>query len=275
MLENCFYKYTTLNTNIINSILCNNIWHAEASTLNDPFELNFGFKRNMPTNMNDLAALLEQCNYFTAPKNRESEKNAFIQAFLANQHDKIHEATTTIIKNGEELFREQVKQAHPFICSMSNINHEPLMWSHYSNGMQGICIAYDKSKLEHADLTLQKTIYRPSLYDVDFIKVYLDYKRNSSNFDSTSLGKVFTNKHIRWEYEEEYRSIIWPTSDQLTLKGISHPLSDNSIKAIIYGHRISSSDLNTLKKLAELKRFPLYKASPIYSELKIDVTKMN
>ncbi|WP_318510919.1 DUF2971 domain-containing protein [Photobacterium leiognathi] len=272
-MNNEFCKYTKFSTNIINSILCNNIWHAEVSTLNDPFELNFRFKKNMPSNINDLTALFERNNYFTLDVNKEKEKEAFIRIFLNEGLEGILNVSNKIIEAAENNFIKQVGKRKPFICSMSIYDDEPLMWSHYSDGMKGICIVYNADVLHDSGLELKKVNYDEKIHEVDFLKTYESYKKLGSKFNAKDLSNIYFSKHKRWEYEGEYRSVLWPEEHELNLSGIQYPLPENAIKRIIYGYRISQSELNTLKKLAKLKKIPLFQASPNYSEFRVIIDK--
>ncbi|MCD9527242.1 DUF2971 domain-containing protein [Photobacterium carnosum] len=274
-MNQTFFKYTTFNTNTINSIICNNLWHAEVTTLNDPFELNFRFKKDIPSDINSLTALFEKNNYFTSDVNKTKEKNAFIKFILNGQSNRLFDLADEIVDSAEERFSEQVKDSKPFICSMSQFNNDPLMWSHYSDGMKGICIAYDIDDLESTGLELKEVIYKEIIHEVDFFKTNEDYKRSGANFNSKELSDIYISKHNRWEYEGEYRSILWPETHEIGKLGVQHKIPDTAIKAIIYGHRISDLDLCTLKQLAKLKKIPLFKASPNYSEGKVIIGKVD
>lgn len=270
-LENCYFKYSTLNQNMINSLLCNKLWHARVDTLNDPFELNFRFMDNIPKDHNKLAEMLEKVGYFVIPEFREKEKNAFIKGLLNGLDDQINESLMNKVRAAEKSLRFKIENQNYFIASLSEKFDEPLMWSHYSNGMQGICISYDKDKLLASNLEFEDVEYQSSIYEIDFIDTYFKHKMEGNSYDFSPLLSISKVKHSRWEYESEVRSIRIPTDDERNLLGVNKDLSLNTIKSIIFGSKISSNDLGTLKELASYLRIPLYKASPDNYEFSVSI----
>jgi hypothetical protein len=84
------------------------------------------------------------------------------------------------------------------ICSFSEVYNHELMWAHYANQFNGICIAYDFYKLLK---------YLPN--DAKFVRMFY-----SEVLPSVGLTKrqpeelarmVLSYKNHRWQYEREWR----------------------------------------------------------------------
>lgn len=117
------------------------------------------------------------------------------------------------------------------ILSLSKSYKNPLMWSHYADGHQGIVIGVELSD--------------------DIEKVNVNYNKNSFFLDKTKnissrelAKKILTIKYEPWYYEEEVR--IFTTNDKCFV-----PVK---IKEIILGKKINSevSDLiiKTINRVA-------------------------
>jgi hypothetical protein len=84
------------------------------------------------------------------------------------------------------------------VCSFSEVYDHELMWAHYADQFQGICVAYS--------LTL---LLKALGDDVSFVRMYYDemvptiYRTNK---DSIQLAKmVLSYKNYKWLYEREWR----------------------------------------------------------------------
>ena len=96
----------------------------------------------------------------------------------------------------ENRKKEMIKELNNyFICSLSKKHNKGLMWTHYANSHQGICIALNvTSKVwEHGEIN-----YVKSMPSVD----------NYSKCTPEDYVKdVLTKKSEDWQYEEEVRWI--------------------------------------------------------------------
>jgi hypothetical protein len=84
------------------------------------------------------------------------------------------------------------------ICSFSEAYNHELMWAHYADQFQGICVSYNLSRLMK---------YLPDL--VKFVRMYYDETvptLHRTNQDPSQLAKmVLSYKNYRWLYEREWR----------------------------------------------------------------------
>ena len=148
-------------------------------------------------------------------------------------------------------------------------NHDSiLMWSHYAEQHEGMLIEFDSNHLPfHND--------PESLVKVRYSKdkpVYI-YKFGMEGFEEQF--QIFSiQKHIGWQYEQEWRMIIPQKS---LVQGKCAPLFVGAVKAVTFGCRCKpetqQSVLGILKNpiLGHIKKF---RAKPNQTEYKLDIVEM-
>lgn len=265
---NELYRYRNYNENTIRELLECELWHSHIRHLNDPFEHPFEFDwseirlENLCT-INSSVKLFSYENMLSI-HNSEAQKSAF---------DGLN---NWLIIQAEEL---QKSMSSTFICCFSRNRDEPLMWSHYSDGMQGLCFVYDE--LELAQLKIKLT---PATYN-DFVKklTYRDLKATvnsqkdsafycfnsqsyyssvtaNCNFDSTQFSY---QKHTRWEYESEVRSVLFAENEiENSKSGIIEKVSERALKGVIIGSKMNKTNRKVIWSLCKEKGIPVHVAEP-------------
>lgn len=142
---------------------------------------------------------------------------------------------------------------------MTCLTTEPyniLMWSHYANKHEGICVEYDISKLSNIErgYILRKIEYNTDLtFDYNIESDNLFNIKNDLQYhtmDSKYPIDIFFIKHKTWQYENEYRLI--------TYKGNNEKI-ELPIKHIYLGKNIKDIYQKTIEELANEKNIPLSK----------------
>lgn len=150
------------------------------------------------------------------------------------------------------------------VCSLSKVNDQLLMWSHYAKH-QGVCIGLDLSKIKlvqifqcfHVDIFPVRYISR--LSKVDY---WLDFKKDPNRMNS--LRYLLSTKSIEWEYEQEVRLIV--TSPTYSPEFPFRPLLNSTFfKALYLGINISIEQKKEIINLSKYK----YPEMPIY-QMKVD-----
>jgi hypothetical protein len=102
------------------------------------------------------------------------------------------------------------------VLSLSARWNSPLMWSHYADQHQGLCIEYDTSRLEHPNLQAVNYEALRSISVTDLLRWKVD---NSPEAEARVRDTYFLSKAADWKYEEEWRYIYWKQGvDHATLK---------------------------------------------------------
>ena len=260
-------KFTTLNKDTINSIYENNLWHASVDTLNDPFEFYFSFRKKLPKSTNDLCKLMNDSNYWVKPHLVNYEREAAIELLALSKEKELRSGIINKLIEHEELLKKKMQTL--CVCSLSEAYDEPLMWSHYSDGMRGVCLIFDKEMLKKGMLEFEKVEYKSAPPTVDFFKQYIDYK----NSDKMDLGKFLLTKHTGWAYEKEFRSVSFKVNENINQRGFIKKLKNSSLKAIIMGSKVSQVDKSLLITLSEKFQFKLYIAKANAQYYRVDITE--
>lgn len=108
------------------------------------------------------------------------------------------------------------------ICSLSQVNDNELMWSHYSEGHRGVAIGIEVDSKKH-DI-------RPVQYD--------GFPQVGSNIHNATGKEILSHKLEVWDYEKEVRVFT---------EGKQHV--DVDVKEVYLGRRMSNQDISFIKNL--------------------------
>lgn len=152
--------------------------------------------------MNALSSLANNYLYFASPD---------------QLNDPFDVASKSLEKQFENL---ELKKEEFKLCSLSKINNNKLMWSHYANEHTGICVGY-------------KFLYIPSYVGKDEVK----YK--NTNLDEKSIFQniidYWTVKSEDWEYEQEVRLLHYGDKEKIQYTfDINQAFKNNIIALKIY-----------------------------------------
>jgi len=206
------YKYCAYNTNSLAILINKKIWAAKPESFNDPFDCKIKFT---PPEIKSDAFSKYSIRTGNSTGNRQRDYETFLE--------------------GLQEFRE--KDINKFgVFSMSQINDNILMWSHYANQHKGFCIGFvRKNGNQLGDIT--KT--QPVEYDCNYPEVNpLD---ENGNYDHSIFTKMLFTKAKNWEYEKEWR-LVYPEGD----KEESLPAD---ISTIIFGLRMPEGHKATIRNI--------------------------
>lgn len=111
------------------------------------------------------------------------------------------------------------------ICSVTKVNNNELMWSHYANGHTCVAIGISIDRTKYDIVSVQ--------YDgLSFIE--------NQNLHFQTAREILSHKLEVWQYEQEERILV---SRQNYVKII--------VKEIIFGRRTSTSDKKLIKNLIQ------------------------
>ncbi|MFQ1694493.1 DUF2971 domain-containing protein [Aeromonas veronii] len=159
---------------------------ASAHTLNDPFE------RILSREM------LEYCE---ENMDKDDKSYRMFKRILGE---------SASIKNSYDTLLKQCG-----VVSLSETQHNLLMWAHYADQHKGICIGYNSNVLENVtfpDFYKLPLTQKPLKVNYDIKKTFeyeydIDFK-NQNTLMKSILTKVLTMKGDDWIYEKEHRFII-------------------------------------------------------------------
>ena len=98
-----------------------------------------------------------------------------------------------------------------YVSCFSEINDSTLMWSHYADNNQGICVGYNFNLLESG------TVFSNSLFPIMYsdspinLKKYFNWDAYKYNYEAeTGITIATLSKANCWRYEKEWRFIYAP-----------------------------------------------------------------
>ncbi len=205
------YKYREYNTNSLSILINKKIWLATPDSFNDPFDCNIKFKSEI--NSEAFRKYLKQTDRATGDLNRDYK---------------------TFLEKLEEFRNKDIKKFGVF--SMSQINDNILMWSHYANQHEGFCIEFVRSS---NNLLGDIEVTRPVDYHFNYPEV--DPLDSDGNIDHSIFRKMLFIKAKDWSYENEWRL----TYDE----GNTEEQLPANISSIIFGLRMPEEHKNDIRKI--------------------------
>jgi hypothetical protein len=235
------YKYRYFDKKDYHIKLIENasLWFSSAREFNDPFDsiLQFQLDDN-PVGIRKKWAL----DYLKRENPNLNNKNRRI---IASQRLREIRKDPHYFDWFKEDYIERNYNRFGFCC-LSPYNDNLLMWAHYSQNHQGFCVGLDYPKLfdSRQNLALKGKVIelKKILYSEEMPIVNL-YSSRLSNHWENDIMTLLCTKSKHWEYEQEYRIILWNNIN--TLLNIGH----DKIKEVILGCRISNENKARILKL--------------------------
>ncbi len=212
------------NLNAVKLLTNNELWFGKPDTQNDPNEAEFILKYN-----EEVEGFLD----FRIIINEELDS-------LANQTDSGKKSPTGFERLEFEKELKKIVRGYLGICSMSVKCDGILMWAHYADNNEGICVVFDKEILNS---TLKLDFKKKVTYSSDISKATFVKNGNVGQLISDRL--FYMDKLENWNNEEEYRFVTryndrTPQDDLDRLE--SFP--EDAIVGIILGENFPKEDFN-------------------------------
>jgi hypothetical protein len=248
------YKYRTINKYSLEILENDVVYFSKYTDFNDPFELSTPFPNlaKMYTRASEQLDILHKNGIFSA----------------ANYHALKNTCERIIKKGNPELDKTHKtirnKMNRTGIYSLSKVNDEILMWSHYADNHRGFCIGFENLHLSTTPQVKQlpvnyKTTFTdlsdPTIiinYYVDLFHNFLHLPEKAWNAKKERLSKivrhlddqrggvsVLTDKYEKWAYEQEIRLI---DEQNFGLK----QFNPRCVKSITFGLRTNQQDIHNI-----------------------------
>ena len=259
------YKYRTASDNHLEALRHNILYASAPSCLNDPYEGSLYIdvkKRWRLLYQTFLDMFYKETGLELAIRVDDfADQESFVIELAKCMGIYDHELKSwkdlwsiadEMAKIGLLRFQEELKiesdKLHR-ICSFSEVNDSPPMWSHYSADYSGFCIGYNIKELDN-DLTdlLFPVRYTDEMIEVD--DTFFNGEKPNNSFYIDSL----TRKSTQWSYEHEWRLLLIAQSQEMIQK-IDLPIP----KLIILGKNISEENKEKILEIANINNIPCFK----------------
>jgi len=276
-IENsCYFRYRHINKYALEELETGRIWHSKVEHLNDPFEHPYFYDEHEFT-LEHLDSFFElhlkgNEDYLSDMRNKGMEYSVYkhIKYWLIQYAPKVFDFQNTAC-----------------VACFSGNPRDGIMWSQYADKLKGICIAYNKERLQkqkHFEL-IQPISYRKDVGQIS----YKDLRITSPkpiigplperlaqwplilpitdkqhiiinlwiNTQSLELG---FQKHSRWAYEDESRNVLLPKGDEKEKPGLFGLAGTDAIDAVIIGEKAEPDDLSRIIQFTDKRDIPLFYA---------------
>lgn len=180
-VPNRLFKYSRVNPYIINDLEKNH------------------FTMSCPTLFNDLYDAAIHRNSFESRYEDEVERIALLRMCGFCEPEQIDIEKIKNDAEHEDRFLSQYMKESFRVGCLSENNTSILMWSHYADNNQGICMEYD----------LTNTLLQPFMYPVAYVPIPIDCSELCEiDIDLAMLLSTIVKYNI-WEYEREWRMILY------------------------------------------------------------------
>jgi len=255
-----FYRFTTIERAVEIVTECK-IFFPSPSDFNDPFDCKF-----RPT---VTASRLKRERH-----NRElvRERNPTMPKHLIKKLAK-QTGSRASFEEGARRLMARISRSVGMLC-VTERNDSVLMWSHYANKHQGVCLQF--RGLENLSTPPLWVNYSDDYPTVDL----LDYEPFIGREDATARAKqkemierMYLTKAMDWSYEHEWRVIDWAAARRGS-RGF-HPLAPDVLAGVILGCRVTDHDKQKIMDcISRSKARPkLYQANQSQVSFTLDISE--
>jgi len=300
------YKYFTINQNFYNSIINNELYFSDPRNFNDPFDSNPRFsltnkKENAKrlflkvkeiinnytseiTEFKDFKKYQRTCDfiikeptgslifdYFNEVETKSLERRLIEMHAFYNFKDIFEKAFINSfvdfqLKIYQDLVFLLIDYKKYGICCGSITPTCPVMWGHYADNHQGVCVELslvDKNNSQHLCLSKEESVDVSKLnYSNEPLDIFNSEEFHLDNF----ISSVLNTKSLKWNYENEIRLI---NKYQGLLK-----INKKCLTKVIFGCKTTAKDRYSIcRLLANLGyhfEFLIAKMQPNSYEMKIE-----
>ena len=224
------YKYRAFNKYSLQSLINEVVWFSTPASFNDPFDC--GIHVDEQKMEESVRAAVEEA-YSKAGKSTDQIPPGKLEA---QEEDK--QAFQKFRSSVYDLFQSAG------IFSLSCIDNDILMWSHYADSHRGFCIEYSRTP----DNILGEQA-EPVRYQNDLPSLSAGDVAGSGG----GIDKLWLTKSAHWSYEEEWRVIHTEGG-----KAFQFPCE---IKSVIFGLKMSDQNRYTIRRILENRNITFKEAT--------------
>jgi hypothetical protein len=233
-LSQLVYKYRAYDARALEIIINRQLWLAEPSSLNDPFDCQIEYSQAFDAAISSLNISDKAMNSFS-------------------------EASVSALKNLRVL-------------SLSKSPINPLLWAHYADSHNGFCLGFNPQNMEgwhNTRLRPQDVKYQDKLPTLEFQSELLNsdfseptHRRNLVSLLDDFLHNVALTKPKEWNVEEEMRIVT-----KHPMQGTSISFLPTGLEEVIFGLNMSANTQATIQSLFLAKHWHHVKFYKIKKEV--------
>lgn len=218
------------------------VFCSRAQSFNDPFDGSISFEVDL-----DPAEFIASAHRTHQKQGHDWEGIKRILDTKISPDGTLMDSTKDTIHSTAQAYRESNENAGIFCFSEDPLS--VLMWSHYANKHQGICMGFTRSETNDLgdDDACNPIVYSDVYPTPRFSQLYRE--------DASLTEDLLFTKARDWAYEKEWRMM----SD----KGDFHANIPGSVSKVILGCRFADDRLDKFKELCSADKIPLFRAHQV------------
>lgn len=183
-----------------------------------------------------------------------------IMTIVFNKYAETHKDFKKELEKKKIEFSKTIKKAVEYIREMLLVscfgkdNKSILMWSHYGDKHQGVCVEFNGDSENYKEVRYEKKRQQLDLKMITAVVLGYDFIGESVSKDNPkllkTLMKLLLTKSRDWQYESEIRTVrsVSEVNDDIYEMEGKHFLKMPKIERIYTGCRISHENLVLLKE---------------------------
>jgi len=254
------YKYRAFNDYHLRLLSHNEVFFSAPNRLNDPRDCTLPLLYEKGTLEQIYNKNLENLKY-VAPhltsKERKKEAERMAKIVYANRDDPAR----------REEFRKSIAEnmnKTVGVLSLSAVNDNPLMWSHYSDSQSGFCVGFDTQKMLQF---IDKVAFQGIFILFDNVVYYNElpqinpYKMS----DEEVFRAMVFSKSIHWAYEEEYRLMCADRPD------FALAIDSNIISRVLLGPNCSQDNEQKMIEILKTSGDNVLLFQAVYKDIEYEI----
>lgn len=242
------YKYRPLNEFTLEIITNGMIYFPKPDVFNDPYDCDIRIDHKVSND--DYMKIIEYEGLSKGILRKDIEKELKRQRI-------INEVPSSFLEKLEYGCTEYYKSNKNMgVLSLCEDYRNILMWAHYADDHNGICIEFERSEGNHLG---NDEMTKPVRYLKSYPRIKATDFITSKNASLTQ--KMLWTKSLDWEYEKEWRMLIEKGNTAVSIPG--------KITSIIFGIRASQRSIDIVRKLIEGTEIKLRQAEKLANEFGI------
>jgi hypothetical protein len=254
MFKDKLFRFRQFSQNSIAELNNRTLWFSSAKDFNDPFEFMHQIDLTLPEDDDAIK------NWLISSVQSEKELT-YIESLDNVRRRELAQREVDNLVNGHVKTISCTSTTK--ICCLTKEYRDPLMWSHYTNGMTGFVIVYnpfDTIDGKTFPALPVRYVKEPPIIDADCLNL-------ASNADGFELNtRLIATKHERWAYEQEFRFICCPEHPNEFLQRVKlrnggiMDLPDYAIHGVICGYKMRPDDYKVVQSICKHNKYKMYKA---------------
>ena len=258
------YRYEKFEKKRLNTLENGQLWCSSPLNFNDKFDSRFNINpKPKKVFSSEFISLLSKTPFIDHPFDHEAVESMIVTLTETEDLKKIIRRVYDHLKS-----RDNILSTTAVNCFFSKGPFDYLMWAHYGDNHNGICVEYEVNC--HDDNSLSEH----NIYEVNYTSLIPKISIEEFLFcPNQTLTTILTRKSIEWSHEKKYRLVL--------LNSIKNKNSGTLVKlpeilkpsAIIAGSNVTNQKKQELRKRFSNKCC-LYEIEVDYSECVLSRKRM-